>query len=138
LFWQRNHGEKYEKTSLTLAMKTILLIFTVAACTVASQLLLKKGALSLSGSPLTLSVFLSIVTSPYVISSIILQIFSFGLWFVVLSKTNLGYAIGLSGAFLYLLLPLLSWFIYGEWLSWVQWIGLVLITVGILCLTTKI
>lgn len=118
-------------------MKIIFLIFLVSASTVVSQLLLKKGAIDLKINKIDFSLLLSAVSSPYIISSICLQLVSFILWFVVLSKANLGYAIGFSGAFLYLMLPLLSWFIYDEKLGPIQWFGLLLITAGIICMSSK-
>lgn len=77
------------------------------------------------------------LTSPYVLASITLQGISFLLWVLVLSRANLGYAFGFSGAFFYLILPLLSWWLYGERLSPLQWGGLFLITLGVLCLQVK-
>jgi drug/metabolite transporter (DMT)-like permease len=118
-------------------MKTIILIFLVSASTVVSQLLLKKGAIDFKLNRIDVSLVLSAISSPYILSSICLQLFSFVLWFVVLSKANLGYAIGFSGAFLYLMLPLLSWLIYDEKLGAIQWLGLILITAGILCMANK-
>ena len=119
-------------------MKTILLIFIVALTTAVSQLILKKGvtglALNLSNPALLAK---SALTSPYVLISIALMGINFLLWVVVLSKANLGYAFGFAGAFLYLILPLLSWWLYGERLSLLQWGGLLLITLGILCLQPK-
>ena len=119
-------------------MKTILLIFIVAAITVVSQLILKKGVMGLAlhwGTPALL--VKAAFTSPYVLVSLALQGMNFLLWVVVLSRANLGYAFGFAGAFLYLILPLLSWWLYGERLSPLQWGGLVLITLGILCLQAK-
>ena len=118
-------------------MKTIFLIFIVSANTVISQLLLKKGVLTFQEVKLNTSIITSAVFSPYILGSILLQLFSFILWLIVLSKANLGYAFGFSGAFLYLMLPLLSWLIYGEKLVTIQWIGLLLITAGIICMVKK-
>jgi multidrug transporter EmrE-like cation transporter len=119
-------------------MKTILLIFIFSTITVVSQLILKKGSMGLAVD-LTNPILLAkeAFTSPYVLVSIALMGMNFLLWVVVLSRVNLGYAIGFAGAFFYLILPLLSWWLYGERLSPIQWGGLLLITLGILCLQAK-
>jgi drug/metabolite transporter (DMT)-like permease len=116
-------------------MKTIFLIFIVAASTAASQLLLKRGVMGLDLSRFSIDLALKVACSPFIISSIVLQLSCFVIWLVIISKTNLGYAIGCAGAFLYLLIPLVSWLIYGERLTMLQWIGLVFITSGIYCIT---
>jgi len=115
-------------------MKTILLIFIVSASAVTSQLLLKRGVKGLDFSCFSMDLVQKVVYSPFIVTSIVLQLSSFVVWLVVISKANLGYAFGITGAFLYLMLPLLSWLIYGEKLAIIQWVGLILITVGIACL----
>lgn len=119
-------------------MKTILLIFIVSATTVVSQLILKKGVTAFATTPATpIQLATMALTSPYVLLSLALQGISFLLWVLVLSRSNLGYAFGFSGAFFYLILPLLSWWLYGERLSPLQWGGLLLISLGVLCLQVK-
>jgi|APDOM4702015191_1054821.scaffolds.fasta_scaffold299079_1 multidrug transporter EmrE-like cation transporter len=119
-------------------MKTILLIFVVSATTVISQLILKKGVTGFASAPASpIHLATMALTSPYVLLSLALQGISFLLWVLVLSKSNLGYAFGFSGAFFYLILPLLSWWLYGERLSPIQWGGLMLISLGVLCLQVR-
>jgi len=119
-------------------MKTIFLIFIVSATTVVSQLILKKGVMGLDTNGATPVMLVKMaLTSPYVLASITMQGISFLLWVFVLSRANLGYAFGFSGAFFYLILPMLSWWLYGERLSPLQWGGLLLITLGVLCLQAK-
>ena len=115
-------------------MKTIFLIFIVAAGAAASQLLLKRGVMGLDLSCFSIDLLQRVASSPFIITSIILQLSCFVIWLVVISKVNLGYAFGFAGAFLYLLIPLLSWLIYGERMTTLQWIGLFLITAGIFCM----
>jgi multidrug transporter EmrE-like cation transporter len=119
-------------------MKTILLILSVSTATVISQLILKKGVGELNSSSGFFDLAKLALCSPLVILSLCLQGFSFFLWISVLSKANLGYAFGILGAFLYTLLPLLSWLFFGERLGPVQWGGLVLITLGVVCVVTKL
>jgi len=117
-------------------MNPPILIFLVSLCTLISQLTLKKGIIIVTGEKsvegLKLSFLFSALTSPVVIFSLFLQGLSYCLWIFVLSKHKLGVAIGLSAAFVYLLLPLLSWLLYDESLSGMEWIGLCLITCGII------
>jgi len=115
-------------------MKNMVLIFIVAASTAASQLLLKGGVMGLDLSHFSIDIVMKIAHSPFIIVSIILQLCVFAIWLVVISKTTLGYALGFSGAFLYLLIPLLSRLIYGELLTTLQWIGLFFISAGISCM----
>jgi multidrug transporter EmrE-like cation transporter len=119
-------------------MKTILLILSVSTATVISQLILKKGVGELGSASGFFDLARLAICSPLVILSLCLQGFSFFLWVAVLSKANLGYAFGISGAFFYILVPLLSWLIFGERLGPVQWGGLVLITLGVVCVVSNL
>ena len=119
-------------------MKTILLILSESTATVISQLILKKGVGELSSASGFFDLARLAICSPLVILSLCLQGFSFFLWVAVLSKANLGYAFGISGAFFYILLPLLSWLILGERLGQVQWGGFVLITLGVVCVVSNL
>lgn len=119
-------------------MKTALLIFAVSSTTVISQLILKKGVMALGIDKLEFSALLAAARSPLILASISLQVISFALWIFVLARANLGYAFGISGAFFYLLLPLMTWWIYNEKLAPAQWLGLCLITLGVICVVTKL
>jgi drug/metabolite transporter (DMT)-like permease len=44
-------------------------------------------------------------------------------------------AFAVSGSFFYLLMAAASWFLFGERLTSTQWIGLVLISAGVLMVT---
>ena len=72
-----------------------------------------------------------------VLLGVFLQIFGFILWLFVLMRANLGYAFGISGAFFYILLPILSWWLYGERLSPVQWVGMALLCLAVFCITIE-
>lgn len=119
-------------------MKNILIFLVVASCSLGSQLLLKKGMMA--AGPLTgiIPALRVALTSPAVYCGIILQGCGLCLWLFILTRTNLGFALGFVGAFFYLLLPLLTWWLYGETLTPVQWLGMVFICLGVLCLGTKL
>jgi drug/metabolite transporter (DMT)-like permease len=124
-------------------MKTILLIFIVSFCTVVSQLILKRGVRDLTAIPvssggLDISIWLTAARAPLIWASLCLQAVGYCLWILILSKEKLGVAFGLSGAFFYLLLAFFGWIVLGERLNAYQWLGLTLITVGVLLTMPKL
>lgn len=118
-------------------MKTIFMIFIVSLCTLTSQLLLKKGMTGISTGGGFMPVLLAPFTILPVAAGVLLQGCGFLLWLVVLTKANLGYAFGFSGAFFYILLPLLSWWLYNEQLTVLQWCGMGFISLGVVCIVLK-
>ena len=122
-------------------IQMLLLIFSVTLCTLVSQLILKYGITNISteqniqGSRIYF--FFYAAKSPFVWTSILIQGIGFSLWMLVISKYKLGMAFGISGAFLYILLPLSSWILFGEKLSHIQWLGLFAIIIGIFLVTVK-
>lgn len=116
-------------------MQSIFMIFLVSCCTLASQLILKKEIVDITGQLKEWSFntifFIHVFKSPVIWFSFILQGASYCLWMYVLSKYKLGFVIGLSGAFLYIMLPLFGWLLFGERLTYLQWLGLVLISAGV-------
>lgn len=115
-------------------MKNVLMIFLASFSVIISQLLLKNGMTGYKWNGI-LSIISHIFTTPTIIMSLFIQIAAFILWLFVLSKSNLGYAFGVSGAFVYLVLPLISWLFLGEKLFSFQWVGIILIATGLLLLT---
>lgn len=117
-------------------MRLILIGVTVNA--VASQLVLRR-ALNQLGSPASLSVlprFLgNAALSPWIYASITLQVLGYVLWMLVVSRTKLGVATASVGAGFYILMALSAWAIYGEALSLIQWTGIVLVTLGVVCIS---
>ncbi|MDP3445040.1 MAG: EamA family transporter, partial [Ignavibacteria bacterium] len=65
------------------------------------------------------------------ISAILMQGIGFLAWMVVLTKMKLGVAFAFSGALFYILIAISSYYLYGENLSLQQWIGLILISIGV-------
>jgi drug/metabolite transporter (DMT)-like permease len=118
-------------------MKTTLMILMVSVSTAISQLLLKKGIIDLGIHQIEYSSLLTALRSPYIITAGLIQIFSYIIWLFVLAKANLGYALGLSGAMFYIVLALLGWWLFGERMTPLQWVGLFSISFGVFCLTVK-
>lgn len=80
------------------------------------------------------SFFFAALRSPYVLGALILQIIGYLVWILVISKVKLGFAFALSGAFFYLLMAVFSYIFFNEKLTVPQWLGVILITAGILFL----
>jgi drug/metabolite transporter (DMT)-like permease len=115
-----------------------LLFVAVTINAVISQLLLRR-ALNQLGSPASLSglprFIANAALSPWIYASVALQIFGYVLWMLVVSREKLGVATASIGAGFYILMALSAWMIYGETLSSLQWIGIVLVTVGVVCIS---
>lgn len=115
-----------------------LLILVVTVNTIVSMLLLKYVVAKI-GAPAGLAglpqFFAKVVFSPLVYVSLLLQVLGYSLWIIVLSQERLGIAVAFSGASFYVLMALFAWFLFGEQLAVLQWIGVSLITAGVLCMT---
>lgn len=115
-----------------------ILFFAVTVNAVISQLLLRR-ALNQLGSPASLSglprFIGSAALSPWIYASVALQILGYVLWMLVVSREKLGVATASIGAGFYILMALSAWMIYGETLSTLQWIGIVLVTLGVVCIS---
>lgn len=119
-----------------MTVKVIIFFYTLNA--IASQLLLKRAIVQIGGPRVPADVpsfLLATALSPWAQLSICLQVLGLALWAVVVSKEKLGVAFALSASTFYLLLALSSSLLYGERLNQVQWIGITLITMGVICLT---
>lgn len=121
---------------------SIAMVLTTAACTVASQMLLKGVGASIArvvpevslGNMVKLVAFS--ITHPQILSAVVLQALGFVVWIVVLSREHAGVALGLGGASVYLLTALAERSIYGVQLNLLQIVALVLVSVGALLLST--
>jgi multidrug transporter EmrE-like cation transporter len=116
-------------------MPTTLLILIVTLCTIGSQLLLKRsvGDLSVVMRESGIGGFLlAAATSPGVIGALAIQGCGYIVWMFVLLRAQLSVAFAISGSFFYLLMAAASWLFFGERLSPLQWMGLLLISAGVL------
>lgn len=114
-------------------MTVYLLIFVTTACTIIGQLILKRaiGELRYLQSHGVLEFVLGAAMSPLVWAALTMQILGYVVWFYVISREKLSVAFALSGAMAYLLMAFASWLVYNERLGGLQWLGLVLISVGV-------
>lgn len=114
----------------------LALISIIALGTITAQILLKKGLLLLGEITFSSGIiveFFRIFHSPYVIGALVLQGTILFLWIYVLSRTQLVHLFTMSGAFFYILLALASWIVLGERLSLIQWLGVFMISLGVVC-----
>ncbi len=114
------------------------LIVLVTVNTVTSHMLLKRAIIdigsltSLSGLP---NFILAAAASHWVWGSLVLQILGYVGWMVVISHEKLGVATASVGASYYILTAGAAWLVYGETLGTIQWLGILLITVGVICVS---
>lgn len=121
-------------------MKSYLMILFVSASTIACQLLLKKGVNITVEKKLhdgSVNFLLNALLSPYVITALILQVAAYLVWLIVISRLKIGFAFAISGAFAYILLAFAGWFFLDERLAAVQWLGIFLITAGLICMSIR-
>jgi drug/metabolite transporter (DMT)-like permease len=117
--------------------RLLFVIFTVNA--VISQLLLRRATRDLGAPPLAVDALPPFIRhaalSPWVYASVALQALGYLLWLVIVSREKLGVATASIGAGFYVLMALSAWLIYGEMLSALQWLGIVLVTCGVVCIS---
>lgn len=119
-------------------IRDILMILFVTCSTLGSQLLVKRAVLAIAARdpvPRGADWLLAAVLSPTVWLAVAIQGVGFIVWMVVVSRVKLGSAFAMSGAFFYVLLAALSWYLYGERLAPLQWAGIVLVSAGVLMIT---
>lgn len=111
---------------------TIFLISILT--TIAGQILLKKATASQPVSFDTSRLFSSLValaTNPYLLGWILSSGISATLWIFVLSRFELSFAFPVSTSLTYILILVLSWWLFGEQLSLIRWLGIGLMCIGI-------
>jgi len=100
---------------------------------VIGQVFIKKGLTSLGSldfSTALIRSFMKIFFSPFVILGISLYFLGVFFWLYALSKVDLSFAYPFVSVS-YVLVVLLSWFMLGENISLLRWVGVVLICSGV-------
>lgn len=118
-------------------MSTILLIIAVTVNAVLGQLIMKRALVGLGGSPAMGSLarfVLSAAASPLIYASLAIQACSYILWMVLISRMKLGLATASVGAGFYVCMALAAWGVYGESLTYLQWLGIGFIVIGVTCI----
>ncbi|MGV8931085.1 MAG: EamA family transporter [Luteimonas sp.] len=118
-------------------MNVYLLVLFTTLCTICGQLILKRAVTGLK--PLLqagpIDFLFGAATSPLVVLALSLQVLGYVAWLFVLSKEKLSVAFALSGSSFYLLMAVASWYFFNERLSMIQWLGLLMISVGVILIT---
>jgi drug/metabolite transporter (DMT)-like permease len=116
-------------------MRTLLLALSAPLIGTVGQLLLKHVMQKVG--PLTQAQVLSpwriaqqLVFDPLFLLAVLLYALGFVVWLIVLSKLDLSYAYPIL-AISYCVVPLLSWWLFGEHVSPLRWIGIVIIGAGV-------
>ena len=116
-------------------MKTLSLILLSVIASGGGQLLLRSGMLILPAlSPSALgqpSTWLALIGNWQVVAGLLAWGVSTILWLIVLNRTELAYAYPL-GSLNYILVPMLSQWLFGETLTGLRWVGIGVIMVGVL------
>lgn len=118
--------------------RELAMIVFVTFCTLGSQLLVKHSVTRIAArepAPSGIEWLITAMTSPGVIAAVLIQGIGFTVWVVVVSRVKLGIAFATSGAFFYILLAVLSWYFYGERLAGPQWLGILLVSSGVLLIS---
>ena len=121
--------------------KAFALVLVNVVLSVAGQICLKVGMVQIGrigreqiAYPVDLA--LRIFTSPLVLVALVLYGSAFTLWTIVLSRIQLSVAYP-ALALIYVLIPLASWLVLGESVSTRQWIGIVVICLGVFLVVSR-
>jgi drug/metabolite transporter (DMT)-like permease len=77
-----------------------------------------------------------LLSQPKIFFGVGLQGLGFIIWIFVLSRESAGVALGLGGACVYLLTSFFEWLIYGTRLQGIQYLGLFMVSVGALFISS--
>jgi len=117
-------------------MKSFFLVLAAPVIGTIGQVLLKLGMRQIGNITLlelknnTLPLFLSIFKNPYILIAIPLYTGGFILWLIILSKFNLSFAYPFL-ALSFVMVPLVSSLILGEYISLFRWVGILVIFSGV-------
>jgi drug/metabolite transporter (DMT)-like permease len=115
-----------------------LLIVAITINAVVSQLFLKRAMID-TPKPANLAAIPAFImdaaASPWIYASLTLQVLGYFLWMLLVAHEKLGIATASVGAGFYILMAVAAWATYGEKLDAVQWLGIVLITIGVVCVS---
>jgi multidrug transporter EmrE-like cation transporter len=118
--------------------QTYLILLASVLSTVAAQLCLKRGILSLGSLNVSVSSFLSLIPrifqSIWLMGGLFLYGISFLLWLFVISKIKLNTAYPIATSLSFSLVVLFSWFFFKEHLLPIQILGIAVIIFGIFLL----
>jgi drug/metabolite transporter (DMT)-like permease len=121
---------------------TLLLTILLSLITVGAQLLMKKGLAGIDTNISDFNQLMSFVwagiTNYIVLISLALQALGFVLWMYLVSNAKLALVSTVSGAAFYIIISIASYFIFGENLTTIQWLGIIVVTIGVLMIVLKV
>ena len=119
-------------------MPPLISLFISIFLGVVGQLLLKKGLMTVGplsfGAGKIIYSYIRIFISPYVISGIFTYLLGSLFWIYGLSKVDLSFAFPLI-SISYIMVLLASWAFLGETISFMRWIGVFTICLGVFLIT---
>lgn len=120
---------------------TYLLILTSTLCTLSAQLILKRVVSAPSAKSAMTSEPLQFIVqamfTPMTWLALSIQVAGYLIWLFVLGREKMAVAIALSGSFFYILASAASWLLFSERLTPMQWIGIMLISAGVLLIAHR-
>ena len=119
-------------------LRDLLMILFVTCSTLGSQLLIKDAVVRIATRtpvPAGLDWLIAVIGSHRIWTAVVVQGVGFLVWIVVVSRMKLGPAFATSGAFFYILLAAVSWWLYGERLAPLQWAGIMMVSIGVLMIS---
>ncbi|MDP3990843.1 MAG: EamA family transporter [Candidatus Nealsonbacteria bacterium] len=123
-------------------MVPLFLLFIISICTtVGAHLLFKKGVLGLGELNFSFSEIFSliwqIVQNIWILTGAFLFVISFLIWLFIISKLQLNIAYPIIIGSEVVLVSLASWFLFKEYLSFFQILGILFVVLGIFLLSSK-
>ena len=110
-------------------MRIIIILVLNVIVGALANIFLKKGSLALP--PLSLTNWWKIATSPWIIVGVVLFVVNFPLYSAILQKMKLAVAFPLVTSLTFITVVLMSMLILKESLTAAQYIGIVILIVGI-------
>lgn len=118
-------------------MQSYILLGVAIITTVLSQLLFKQGMIMLGSINFSfaniISLIINVLKNPYLLTGLFFYGLSFLLWLMVLSKMKLSIVYPIT-SINFVLVILASYFLFGERLSGMQYISILIIILGVIAL----
>lgn len=122
-------------------MLTYLLIAITTVCTLVAQMILKKAvnmpAMKAALAQGPLDFVMGAALSPLVWLALVLQVLGYVTWFFVLTREKLAVSFAISGAMVYTITAFAAWHFYGERLGAMQWVGILMISAGVVLVAAQ-
>ena len=115
-------------------VKAVASIIVAVCFSVAGQLWVKKGINLMQGLDFDkglIGAYARILLSPYVMVGTLTYCISIFFWLYALTKVELSYAAPFL-ALTYIFIVLASWMFLGESVSLMRWVGVIVVSVGVL------